>query len=141
VVELAEASDDLAVALAGHGDIGQAKRVMGEALDLYDGFGALWDIRRAEATLRRYGIRRGVRGTRAKRATHGWDALTPTEHKIAILVAAGQSTSQIAQSMFLTRRTTQTHISHILAKLGMRSRGEIAPEAFHRDPDAFPSGL
>jgi DNA-binding CsgD family transcriptional regulator len=141
VVELAEASDDLAVALAGHGDIGQAKRVMGEALDLYDGFGALWDIRRAEATLRRYGIRRGVRGTRAKRATHGWEALTPTEHKIAILVAAGQSTSQIAQGMFLTRRTTQTHISHILAKLGMRSRGEIAPEAFHRDPDAFPSDL
>lgn len=141
VVELAEASEDLAVTLAGCGDLGQAKRVMGEAIDLYVGFGALWDIRRAEATLRRYGIRRGVRGTRAKRATHGWDALTPTEHKIALLVAAGQSTSQIAQGMFLTRRTTQTHISHILAKLGMRSRGEIAPEAFHRDPDAIPSDL
>ena len=141
VVELAEASEDLAVTLAGCGDTEQAKRVMGEALDLYDGFGAVWDIRRAEASLRRYGIRRGVRGTRAKRATQGWEALTPTEHKIALLVAGGQSTSQIAQSMFLTRRTTQTHISHILAKLGMRSRGEIAPEAFHRNPEAVPSDL
>lgn len=140
-VELAEALEDLAVMLAEHGDTGQTKQVMGEALDLYGEFGALWDIRRAEATLRRYGIRRGVRGARAKRAAKGWDALTPTERKIALRVAAGRSTSEIAQSMFLTRRTTQTHISHILAKLGMRSRVEIAREAFNRDPDAFPSDL
>jgi DNA-binding CsgD family transcriptional regulator len=140
-VELAEALEDLAVMLAEHGDIGQAKQVMGEALDLYGEFGALWDIRRAEATMRRYGIRRGVRGARPKRATQGWDALTPTEHKIALLVAAGRSTSEIAQSMFLTRRTAQTHISHVLAKLGMRSRVEIAREAFNRDPYAISSDL
>jgi DNA-binding CsgD family transcriptional regulator len=141
LVESAEALEDLAVMLAEHGDTEQAKDVMGEAIDLYGGFGALWDIRRAEASLRRYGIRRGVRGARAKRAAQGWDALTPTEHKIALLVAAGRSTSDIAQSLFLTRRTTQTHISHILAKLGMRSRVEIAREAFKRDPDAIPSDL
>ena len=119
----------------------QTKRVMGEALDLYAGFGAVWDIRRAEASLRRYGIRRGVHGPRAKRATQGWDALTPTEHKIALLVAAGLSTPQIAQNLFLTRRTTQTHISHILAKLGLRSRVEIARQAFNHDPDAVTTHL
>jgi DNA-binding CsgD family transcriptional regulator len=141
LVELAEALEDLAVMLAEHGDTARARHVMDEALDLYAEFGALWDVRRAEAALRGYGIRRGVRGARAKRAAQGWGALTPTEHKIALLVAAGRSTSEIAQSMFLTRRTTQTHISHILAKLGMRSRVEIAREAFNRDPDAFPSDL
>ncbi|MER8012026.1 hypothetical protein [Streptomyces sp. NPDC094149] len=72
-VELAKALEDLAVMLAGHGGTGQARQVMGEALDLYGGFGALWDIRRAEVALRRYGIRRGVR---ARRATQGWNALT-----------------------------------------------------------------
>ena len=141
MVELAEASDDLAVTLARHGDIGHAKRVMAEAIDLYEGFGALWDIRRIEATLRQYGIRRGVRGARAQRATQGWAALTPTERKIALLVAAGQSTSQIAQGMFWTRRTGQTHISHILTKLGMRSRVEIAREAFNHEPDTVASDL
>ncbi|WP_188196905.1 ATP-binding protein [Nonomuraea sp. SYSU D8015] len=140
-VELAGALEDLAVALAEQGDTAESKEVVGEALDVYGGFGAVWDIRRAEARLRRYGIRRGVRGARVKRAAHGWDALTPTEHKIALLVAAGRSTSDIAQSMFLTRRTTQTHISRILAKLGIRSRVEIAREAFSRDPEAIPGDL
>ncbi|UYQ66301.1 ATP-binding protein [Streptomyces peucetius] len=140
-VELAGTVEDLAVVLAEHGNTGESKRLIGEALDLYGGFGAVWDIRRAEARLRRHGIRSGVRGARTKRPAHGWDALTPTEHKIALLVAAGRSTSDIAQSMFLTRRTTQTHISHILAKLGMRSRVEIAREAFNRDPAAIPTDL
>lgn len=137
-VELAGALEDLAVVLAGQGDTAGSKQVMGEALDLYAGFGAVWDIRRGEARLRRFGIRHGVRSTRAKRPTHGWEALTPTEHKIALLVTAGRSTSEIAQSLFLTRRTAQTHISHILAKLGIRSRVEIAREAFTRDPGAIP---
>ncbi|MDQ1033125.1 DNA-binding CsgD family transcriptional regulator [Streptomyces umbrinus] len=140
-VELAGALEDLAVVLAAHGDTTESKHLIGEALDLYGGFGAVWDIRRAEGRLRRYGIRRGVRGARIKRPAHGWDALTPTEHKIALLVAAGCSTPDIAQSMFLTRRTTQTHISHILAKLGMRSRVEIAREAFNRNPAAIPTDL
>ncbi|MFI2351845.1 AAA family ATPase [Streptomyces sp. NPDC019443] len=140
-VELAGALEDLAVVLAEHGDTVGSRHVMGEALDLYGAFGAVWDIRRAEARLRRYGIRYGARRARAKRPAHGWDALTPTEHKIALLVTAGRSTSDIAQSMFLTRRTTQTHISHILAKLGIRSRVEIAREAFSRDPAAIPTDL
>lgn len=89
--------------------------------------------------LRELGIRHGVRGARAKRAAHGWEALTPTEHRIALLVAAGRSTPDIAQSMFLTRRTAQTHISRILAKLGLRSRVEIAHAAFSRHPAEVPA--
>ncbi|MFG2526214.1 AAA family ATPase [Streptomyces sp. NPDC048527] len=136
-VEQAGALEDLAVVLAEQGNTAEAKHAIGEALDLYSRFGAAWDVRRAEARLRQYGIRSGVRGARPKRPTHGWDALTPAENKVALLVATGCSTSDIAQSMYLTRRTVQTHISHILTKLGMRSRVEIAREAFNHNPTAI----
>ncbi|WP_422774489.1 helix-turn-helix transcriptional regulator [Plantactinospora sp. WMMC1484] len=134
-VDLAGALEDLGVVLAQRGETAEARAALDEAIELYGGFGAAWDIRRAGARLRAYGVRRGVRGARVKRAGHGWAALTPTERKVALLVAAGRSTPDIAQRMFLTRRTTQTHISRILAKLSMRSRVEIARAAFSEDPD------
>ncbi|GGK98706.1 ATP-binding protein [Mangrovihabitans endophyticus] len=140
-VELGGALEDLAVVLAERGDTSAARAAVNEAVEVYGEMEAAWDIRRAEARLRRYGVRRGVRGRRAKRATHGWEALTPTEHKVALLVASGRSTSDIALQLFLTRRTTQTHISRILAKLGMSSRVEIARAAFQRDPGAIPADL
>jgi DNA-binding CsgD family transcriptional regulator len=93
------------------------------------GLQAHWDIRRAEGRLRSYGIRRTVRGRRGQHARRGWEALTPTELKIAAMVAAGESTSDIARDMFMSRRTVQTHISHILAKLGAKGRVNIVREA------------
>ena len=63
------------------------------------------------------------------RATFGWAALTPTEVKVAALVARGDSTSDIARSMFLSRRTVQTYISRILTKLDAKSRVEIVAQA------------
>jgi DNA-binding CsgD family transcriptional regulator len=90
---------------------------------------ARWDIRRAEGRLRQHGIKRGVRGRRPPRATSGWAALTPTEVKIAALVARGDSTADIARGMFLSRRTVQTYISHILTKLDASSRVDIVREA------------
>src|SRR6266511_2546893 len=86
--------------------------------------GAAWDIGRAEARLRRYGIRRGSR-TLHRRATTGWEALTPTERRVAELVAQGLSNPDIAAELFLSRNTVQTHVSHILAKLELRSRIEL----------------
>ena len=99
---------------------------------MYDGIAARWDIRRAESRLRAYGIRRGARGRRSPRAASGWEALTPTEVKIAALVARGDSTSDIARSMFLSRRTVQTYISRILTKLDAKSRVEIVGEALRQ---------
>jgi len=134
-VDLAAALEDLAVVLAVRQEATECKAVAAEAIEIYAGLGAAWDVRRTEARLRDHGIRSGVRGPRAKRATHGWEALTPTEHKVALLVAGGSSTSDIAQSMFLTRRTAQTHISRILTKLDLRSRVEIARTVFERTAD------
>jgi DNA-binding CsgD family transcriptional regulator len=121
--------EDLAVVLAKRGQEDEARAVMNEAVSLYEDMEARWDIRRADSRLRAYGIRRGVRGRRGPRAASGWEALTPTEIKIAALVARGDSTPDIARSMFLSRRTVQTYISRILAKLGAKGRVEIVREA------------
>jgi len=128
-VELPAALEDLAVVLAKRGQEDEARAVMNEAVSLYEDMEARWDIRRADSRLRAYGIRRGVRGRRGPRAASGWEALTPTEIKIAALVARGDSTPDIARSMFLSRRTVQTYISRILAKLGAKGRVEIVREA------------
>ena len=131
-VELPAALEDLAVVLAGSGREEDARAALNEAVSLYAGLQARWDIRRAEGRLRPHGIRRGGRDQRDQRAAFGWEALTPTEHKIAVMVARGNSTSDIARGMSLTRRTVQTYISHILAKLGAKGRVDIVREALRQ---------
>jgi DNA-binding CsgD family transcriptional regulator len=131
-VELPGALEDLAVVLAERGAEDEARAALNEAVSLYEGLHAHWDIRRAEGRLRTFGIRRGVRGPRPQRVGSGWEALTPTEMKIAALVAEGASTSDIAKGLFLSRRTVQTHISHILIKLGAKGRVEIVREVLRQ---------
>jgi DNA-binding CsgD family transcriptional regulator len=131
-VELAAALEDLAVVLAGRGRKDDARAALNEAIGLYEDMQARWDTRRAEGRLRPHGIKRGVRGRRPARATFGWEALTPTEVKIAALVARGDSTSDIARGMFLSRRTVQTYISHVLVKLDAKGRADIVREALSR---------
>ena len=131
-VELPAALEDRAVVLAERGREADARAALNEAVSLYEGLQARWDIRRAESRLRPHGIKRGARGRRGQRAASGWAALTPTEVKIAALVARGDSTSDIARGMFLSRRTVQTYISHILAKLDAKGRVEIVREALRQ---------
>ena len=131
-VQLPTALEDLAAVLAERGEDEQARAALNEAVSLYDGLQAAWDIRRADSRLRPYGIRRGVRGPRRPRAASGWAALTPTELKVATLIARGDSTSEIARGMFLSRRTVQTYISHILAKLDAKGRVDIVREALRQ---------
>jgi DNA-binding CsgD family transcriptional regulator len=130
--ELPAALENLAVVLAERGHKEEARAALNEAIGRYEDMQARWDIRRAEGRLRPHGIKRGVRGRRPPRATFGWEALTPTEVKIAALVARGDSTSDIARSMFLSRRTVQHYISHILVKLEAKSRVDIVREALSR---------
>jgi DNA-binding CsgD family transcriptional regulator len=55
-----------------------------------------------------------------------WESLTPTEAKIARLIADGRSNPEIAVRLSLSRDTVRAHVSRILAKFGARSRTEIA---------------
>ncbi|WP_107074281.1 LuxR family transcriptional regulator [Micromonospora sp. MH33] len=123
----AQALENAAVLYAERGDQLAARATYARAVEVYTSLDAAWDIMRADARLRPHGIRRGRRGPR-RRPTTGREALTATERKIADLVTAGQSNPDIAAQLFLSRRTVETHVSHILAKLGAHSRVDIARE-------------
>ena len=103
----------------------QARQQLEAAQDRYARLDATWDAARADARLRRYGIRRGAHGRRG-RPKMGWAALTDTEQTVARLLAGGLSNPDIAGRMFISRRTVQFHVSNILAKLGLSSRVELA---------------
>jgi len=110
------------------GDRVAARREFTRSLDLYASLGAAGDVARLQAGFRAHGIRRGPRAKHRK-AQAGWESLTPTEVKVVRLVAEGLSNPQIAARLFLSHRTVATHVSHVLSKLGVRSRIDIAREA------------
>jgi DNA-binding CsgD family transcriptional regulator len=65
-------------------------------------------------------------GARPRRtALSGVDSLTPSEHRIATLAAAGLSNAQIAAQLYLTPKTVEWHLGHVYAKLGVAARGEL----------------
>jgi DNA-binding NarL/FixJ family response regulator len=129
-VELAWALEDAAVLLAEQADLPAARAAYAEAIEHYTALGADWDALRADTRLRRYGIRRQRR--RRQRPATGWDALTPAELRVAYLVADGLANPDVAARLFLSRGTVEVHVSRILAKLGARSRVEIARAAAGR---------
>jgi DNA-binding CsgD family transcriptional regulator len=119
-------------AAAGHfveaGDRGQARAAFTGAVEVYNSLGAAADIARLQAAFRAHGIRRGPHA-KHRRARSGWDSLTATEIKIAAFVEEGLSNPEIAARLLLSRRTVATHVSHILKKLDVHSRTDIAREA------------
>jgi DNA-binding NarL/FixJ family response regulator len=122
--EAAFAYEEAAVRLADAGNTTLARKAFTDAVQAYADFGASWDIRRADARLRPYGIRRGSRSLHRREKT-GWGALTPTEARIARLVALGKSNPDISAELYVSRNTVQTHVSSILTKLQLRSRIEL----------------
>ena len=98
------------------------------AVEVYTSLGAAADVARLQATFRAHGIRRGPHA-KHRQARSGWDSLTATEIKIAAFVEEGLSNPEIAAKLLLSRRTVATHVSHILKKLDVNSRTDIAREA------------
>lgn len=118
------ALEDAAELFARARDTSRARTTLVEALDVYEELGAAWDARRATSRLRANGVRlRTVAGGR--RAASGPESLTETERKVADLVAEGLSNPDIADRLNLSRRTVESHVSRILAKLGAASRVEV----------------
>ena len=133
-LELALASEDAAVAFVKQGNLGRARPLLEQAIAIYQRLDAARDLARADAVLRLAGVRRGVRGPR-KRPPFGWQSLTPTERTVAALVADGLSNPQIGERLFISRRTVQTHLVHVFAKLGISSRVQLAAQVARR-PEA-----
>lgn len=61
-----------------------------------------------------------------KMAVSGLEALTPAERKVCRLAARGHSNVEVAQELFVTRKTVETHLSRAFQKLGITVRGELA---------------
>lgn len=61
-----------------------------------------------------------------KRATSGWASLTRAELDVVRLVGQGLSNKDIAQRLFVSPRTVQTHLTHVYTKLGFNSRVQLA---------------
>jgi DNA-binding NarL/FixJ family response regulator len=82
---------------------------------------------RDEATreLRRLG-RRVARTGRRGAGEEGVDALSAREREIAELAAGGKTNKEIGGTLFLSEKTVEGHMSRIFAKLGVRSRVELA---------------
>ena len=81
---------------------------------------AEWPGRRRDAALAL------TRATTVSTSAGGGDELTGRELDVARLVARGLSNGAIADELYISRKTVSTHVSHILAKLGMSSRTEVA---------------
>lgn len=87
-------------------------------------------IERALAGFETMGAAAWVEKARAELGSIGGrmreDGLTPAERRVAVLVADGRTNREVAAALFLGERTVETHLSHVYAKLGIRSRTELA---------------
>jgi DNA-binding NarL/FixJ family response regulator len=59
-------------------------------------------------------------------APAGDSSLSPRELEVARLVARGLTNRQIGQTLYVSERTAENHVQHILTKLGLRNRSQIA---------------
>ena len=75
-----------------------------------------------------------ARGER-KRPRHGWASLTPTERDVVALVAQGYTNPEVAERLLMGRATVKSHLEHVFAKVGVRSRVELAAQAVQHTDD------
>jgi DNA-binding CsgD family transcriptional regulator len=122
------AREELTCAAAAAGDKGRAAAALEATLAGYQRMGAIPDADRALGRARAVGLRRGSREAH-RSVSSGWASLTVTEVRIAGLVRDGLTNREVGARLFVSPRTVQTHVSHILQKTGLRSRVEIARAA------------
>jgi DNA-binding NarL/FixJ family response regulator len=80
-------------------------------------------------------------GARPRRsALSGIDSLTPAEHRVATLAAQGHNNPEIAQQLYITRRTVEAHLTHAFQKLDITTRAQLATIFTDHEPaDTAPS--
>ncbi len=98
--------------------------LLGRTLTLYSELGATWDARRVRRRLRELGVRRRL--VTAEPETSGWAALTTSERTVAQLVAEGLTNREVAERLFVSPHTVNSHLRHVFSKLGINSRVELA---------------
>ncbi len=91
-----------------------ARETLAAAIEAFDRLGAVGWAARARAEASRIGGRAASTGD-----------LTPTERRVAELVAEGQANKQVAHALGVAQKTVELHLSHVYAKLGVGSRTEL----------------
>ena len=119
LLERARSAVELGSHLRRHGARADAAEQLREALDLADRIQAAALAERAETELHLLGARP------RRRRLSGADALTPAELRVAELAAAGHSNPEIAQALFVSLRTVETHLTRSYAKLGIGGREQL----------------
>ncbi|MEU3154601.1 helix-turn-helix transcriptional regulator [Streptomyces griseus] len=129
-LSLAAATEDLALAENEAGGRSTAIGLLNEALARYQNHGARGDALRVRKTLRSLAVRRRTRGrdrdldpVEGPRAR--WDQLTPSELRVVRLVAQGLTNREVAEKLFLSPHTVDSHLRHSFTKLGVTSRVEL----------------
>jgi DNA-binding CsgD family transcriptional regulator len=92
-----------------------ARESLQKAIAILEELGADPWAEKARAELARIGGRASASG-----------ALTPSEERVAALVAEGKTNREVAAALFVTERTVEGHLTRIYRKLGVRSRTELA---------------
>jgi DNA-binding CsgD family transcriptional regulator len=103
-------------ALRRHRRWGGARSALEAAASEFAALGSAGWAERAEAELARVSARRPA----------GRGELTPAERRVVELAAEGRANKEIAQALFVSVRTVEAHLTHAYAKLGVRSRGQLA---------------
>ncbi|MEA2313160.1 MAG: hypothetical protein QOE28_3128 [Solirubrobacteraceae bacterium] len=118
-LEQASALVELGAALRRDNRRGEAREQLASALEMADRCGAAPLATRAREEL-------AASGAHPRRTmTSGPESLTASERRVADLAAAGRSNPEIAQTLFVTRKTVETHLGHAFAKLNIRSRRDL----------------
>jgi DNA-binding CsgD family transcriptional regulator len=111
---------DLGAALRRSGKRREARDPLRKGLEAARRCGATALVERAHAEL----VTAGARPRRLMFS--GAESLTPSERRVAAMAADGQSNRDIAQALFVTVKTVETHLGRAYNKLGISSRKEIA---------------
>jgi DNA-binding NarL/FixJ family response regulator len=119
-LEYAHALVDLGAAHRRANRRAEARGLLDKGLKLARRCGADALVERADVELRAAG------GRSSDPAKGGFEQLTASERRVAELAAKGNSNPQIAQALFVTRKTVETHLGRIYAKLEIAGRAELA---------------
>jgi DNA-binding CsgD family transcriptional regulator len=119
-LEYARALADLGTALRRANQRAAARDPLRRALDLADACGARPLAERARHELRAAG------GRPRRPRISGVHALTASEHRIVAMAADGLSNPEIAQALFITKKTVEAHLASAYRKLDIHSRTQIA---------------
>ncbi|MEU7016314.1 AAA family ATPase [Streptomyces sp. NPDC046385] len=137
---LAAASADLGHALLAAGDRA-ATPALTRAHDIYAQAGADAEADRIRADLEPATSRSGRRtGNLGPRPVQGWGALTASERKVALLIAAGHTNRSAAEALLVSPHTVGTHLASIFRKLAVRSRVHLARVVLAEDDAGTATG-